>query len=229
MDLDFDPYLRIEGVTVGERDVALLRAVGREGSLNAAASSLDRSYSRAHARLADLEAAVGTLVERQRGGADGGGSELTATARELLERYADLADALSGTAQTPHATLSGTVIERDGELATVETPAGVVRAIAPTEADRVRVRFPADAVTLHAPDGTPAEAETSARNRFEGTVAAVDEGTATASITVDVGASVPLVVRVTLDSVDLLDLAPGAPVVATVKATAARATPTADA
>lgn len=237
MDLDFDPYLRVGDVTVGARDVALLRAVGREGSLNGAASALGRSYSRAHARLSDLEDALGTLVERRRGGADGGGSELTPAARELLERFADLADALSGTAGTPHATLTGTVVEREGELATVETPAGTVRAVladeravaaddgatAADDTDRVRVRFPADAVTLHAPDGTPAETETSARNRFAGTVAAIEAEEATASVTVDVGASAPLAVRVTLASVELLDLAPGRAVVATVKATATRA------
>ena len=223
MELDFDPYLRVGDVSVGERDVALLRAVGRNGSLNAAASDLGRSYSRAHRRLSTLEDAVGPLVDRQRGGAGGGGSDLTATARTLIERYEDLADALSGTASTPHATLEGTVTDREGELVTVETPAGPVRAIATDDADRVRVRFPADAVTLHAPAATPAESETSARNRFDGTIRAIDVGDATAAVTVDVGASAPLVVTITRASQELLALEPGAVVVATVKATAARA------
>ena len=223
MDQEFDPYLRVGEVTVGERDVALLRTIGHEGSLNAAATSLERSYSRAHARLADLEDAMGDLVERRRGGASGGGSHLTTAARDLIERYEDLADALSGTVRTPHATLAGTVIDREGDMATVETPAGRVRAIATDDADEVRVRFPADAVTLNAPASAPAESETSARNRFEGTVSAVETAAATASVTVDVGASVPLVVRVTRASVELLDLAAGTSVVATVKATATRA------
>lgn len=142
LDLDFDPSLRAGDVTVGERDVALLRAVGREGSLSAAAGFLDRSYSRAHARLSTLEVALGPLVERQRGGADGGGSELTPAARELLERFGDLEDALARTAGTPHVTLSGTVADREGDLVTVETPAGSVSAVAADDVgagDAVRV------------------------------------------------------------------------------------------
>jgi molybdate transport system regulatory protein len=228
MDPDVDPYLDAGEVTVGERDVALLRAVGREGALNAATADLGRSYSRAHSRLRTLEDELGQLVERERGGAGGGGSELTATARDLLATYADLADALDGTATTEHATVVGEVVDREGELATVQTPAGTVRAVYAGDAERVRVRFPADAVTLHPAEDAPPEDATSARNRFPGTVADVDGGTATASIAVDVGAGAPLVVRVTRSSVDTLGLAPGTDVVATVKATATRAIPIAD-
>lgn len=229
MDAGVEPHLRVGETTVDSRDAALLRAVADHGSLNAAAEALGRSYSRAHARITDLEAALGPLVERERGGSGGGGSQLTDRGRELLARFDRLAAALDGTATTERLVLDGTVADREGELAVVDTPIGRVRAIVLTDADRVQVSFRADAVTLHDPDAAPAADATSARNRFEGTVESVDRGQATASVAVDVGADTPLVVRVTTDSMERLGLVPGAFVVATVKATATRATAAYDA
>ncbi|MFB6151538.1 MAG: molybdenum-dependent transcriptional regulator [Haloarculaceae archaeon] len=225
MDAGFEAHLREGNATVDERDAALLRAVADHGSLNAAADALGRSYSRAHARLDELEAATGPLVERERGGAGGGGSRLTDRARELLARFDRLRAALDGTATTERLVLDGTVAEREGELATVETAAGRVRALALTDDERVQVSFRADAVTLHDPAAAPGESDTSARNRFEGSVVAVDRDEATARATIDVGAADPLVVRVTTESLDRLGLASGASVVASFKATATRATP----
>jgi len=86
------------------------------------------------------------------------------------------------------------------------------------------VSFRADAVTLHRPSGAPEGDETSARNRFEGTVTGVDRAEAVAGVTVDVGAESPLVVRVTTDSLDRLGVEAGDAVVASFKATATRAT-----
>ena len=258
MDPGFDARLREAGTTFGDRDATLLRAVDDQGSLNAAASSLGRSYARAHERLDGLEDAFGPLVERQRGGAGGGGSHLTENARDLLARYDRLRTALSGTAAVEETVLTGRVVDRDGELATVETPAGRLRALAP-EADRVQVTVRADSVTLHAPDDAPSAGGTSARNRFEARVTGVDRGEAVALVTVAVddqeegeaneddagtvrgdgdegsdgradadvdGEARPtLAALVTLDSVDRLSLEPGSRVVATLKATATRATP----
>lgn len=129
MDAGFAAHLTVGDCAFDERDAALLRAVDRESSLNAAASALGRSYSRAHERIADLEAEAGPLVERRRGGAGGGGSELTDRARDLLARYDRLVTALHGTAATEAVTVVGDVVERDGDLATVETPAGRIRAL----------------------------------------------------------------------------------------------------
>jgi len=223
-DAGFEAHLRVGEVTVDRRDAALLRAVAEEGSLSAAAGSLGRSYSRAHARIGDLEAELGPLVERRRGGADGGGSRLTDRARELLARFDRLAAALDGTAAVERLVVDGEVRERAGEVVTVETPVGVLRALALTDDDRVQVSVRADAVTLHAPEDAPPVDETSARNRFSGTVTGVDEGEATASVAVDVGVDDPLVVTVTTESLRRLALAPGSDVVASFKATATRAT-----
>lgn len=237
---DDDPAAAFEaGLRVGEStfdgdDAALLRAVDREGSLSRAADELGRSYSRAHRRVSELEAATGPLVERTRGGPDGGGSELTATARRLLGRFDRLAAALAETATVDETVLRGTVTARDGELVTVETPAGDLRAVVATAGDagpgaavgaEVAVAVRADAVTLYDPERAPRADDTSARNRFEGTVAGLDRAAAVATVRVDVGAPTRLVALLTAASVDRLALSAGDRVAASFKATAARATP----
>jgi molybdate transport system regulatory protein len=227
MDAGFEAHLRVGEETVDERDAALLRAVAAQESLSAATEALGRSYSRAHSRIRDLEAAAGPLVERQRGGADGGGSHLTHEARELLAAFDRLEAALAGTATTERMALDGEVTARAGDLATVETAAGTVRALDVDDAgrgDHVQVSFRSDAVTLHDPESAPVAGESSARNRFDGTVESVDRGDGTALVRVDVGAEEPLAVRITEQSLRELDLEVETPVAASVKATAIRAT-----
>lgn len=225
VDADFDARLQSEEVAFADRDAVLLRAIDDAGSLNRAADALGRSYSRSHGRLKELEAAFGPLVERRRGGASGGGSTLTEPARELLARFDRLRAGYSAIAETSEAVLPGTVVERSGELGTVETAAGPVGALVPPAADAVDVTIRADAVTLHEPGDTPANGATSARNRFEGRVAAVERGAAISHVTVDVGAATTLYALVTEASRRQLALEPGTVVVASFKATATRATP----
>ncbi|MFC7167433.1 TOBE domain-containing protein [Halospeciosus flavus] len=225
MDAGFDARLRADDVSFGAEDAALLRAVDEVGSLNRAADELGRSYSRAHDRLTDLEDAFGTLVERQRGGSGGGGSSLTDTARDLLARFDRLRAGYTSVAETTEAVLDGRVVSRDGELGTVETGAGRVRALVPPGVDTVQVSLRADAVTLHDPDETPAESATSARNRFVGEVVDVERGEAVSRVRVDVGTDAPLYALVTDESRDRLTLEAGRQVVASFKATATRATP----
>jgi len=232
VDGEFDAFLTSDDIAFGARDAALLRAIDAEGSLNAAASSLERSYSRAHGRVATLEEAFGSLVERVRGGSGGGGSTLTTTAWDLLARYDRLQAAVSGTISAEEIVFVGRVVERTGELAVCETTVGTVRALAPADAERVQVAVRADAITLHAPTDVPPEAGTSARNRFEGVVREIERGTAVGRVLVtlpepaeaDRTEPPPLVAIVTTDSLDRLGLDVGDPVVATWKATATRAT-----
>lgn len=207
------------------RDAALLRAIDEHGSLNAAADALGRSFAHAQRRVVALEDAFGQLVDRRRGGADRGGSELTDRARGLLTRFDRLRAEFSGAATAPHTVLPGRVTERDGELATVRTEAGPVRTLAPPGADRVEVSIRADAVTLYAPGEEPDDDGTSARNRFAGEVAAVDAGETVATVELVVPDGVRLMALVTLASVDRLGLAAGTRAVATFKATATRAVP----
>jgi molybdate transport system regulatory protein len=220
-----DPYLETGDVRIDERDVELLRGIDEHGSIHHAASELGRSYARMQQRVVELEEAVGPLVVRTRGGAGGGGSRLTEDARDLLARFERLRTAFSGIAVVEETVLPGTVRDREGELATVETPAGTLRTLCPPGATAVEVAIRADAVTLYAPSEAPPEGGTSARNRLHGTVSAVHRGDAVARVAVDVGLEAPLSALVTTDSVERLGLAAGVEVVATFKATATRATP----
>ncbi|MFB6132068.1 MAG: TOBE domain-containing protein [Halanaeroarchaeum sp.] len=225
MDAEFDARLRADDVECTERDVTLLETIDEVGSIYGAADELGRSYSRCHQRISALEDAFGALVERQRGGAAGGGSSLTANAEELLARFHRLSAGYLSVAETTEAVFEGTVRERTGELGTVETDAGSLVAIVPPEGDAVQVSLRADAVTLHDPGETPQEGGTSARNRFDGRVVDIERGEAISLVTVDVGAQAPLFALVTEDSRERLELAPDRRLVATFKATATRATP----
>jgi molybdate transport system regulatory protein len=225
MDAAVEARLQIGETAFDEEDAAVLRAVHEWGSLSTAAQRLGRSYSRVHARITELETAVGPLVERQRGGADGGGSHLTSNAWELLGQFVRLRTVVSDTASAKDVVLVGTVVGRDGELATVETAAGRVRAVLFEDADDVEVLFRADAVTLYTPDTAPPAAGTSARNRFQGTVTTIDRREAIADVTIAVESAVQVSVLITRQSLETLALQPGTDVVATFKATATRAIP----
>ncbi|AGB32491.1 TOBE domain-containing protein [Natrinema pellirubrum DSM 15624] len=230
MEKEFDPYLRIDDVTVDRSDVAMLRAIDDRGSLSGAAEALERSYPRLQQRVVELEDAIGPLVERTRGGAGGGGSSLTERARDLLARFDRLVAAYEGVARVDETVLSGPVVDRDGELATVATAAGEVLAVVPGEAATVSVTIRSDAVSLHAPEDVPRAEGTSVRNRFPGTVSWLEAGDAVARVGIALEAAedgddaddAELVALVTRRSVDALGLEPGRSIVASVKATAVR-------
>ncbi|MFA9501419.1 TOBE domain-containing protein [Natrinema sp. H-ect1] len=230
MEKEFDPYLRIDDVTVDRSDIAMLRAIDDRGSLSGAAEALERSYPRLQQRVVELEDAIGPLVERTRGGAGGGGSSLTDQARDLLARFDRLVAAYEGVARVDETVLSGPVVNRDGELATVATDAGEVLAVVPSEAAAASVTIRSDAVSLHAPEDVPRAEGTSVRNRFPGTVAWLEAGDAVARVGIDLEAAedggdaddAELVALVTRRSVDALGLEPGRSIVASVKATAVR-------
>jgi molybdate transport system regulatory protein len=223
-----DAAVRIEsdGVVFEARDAVLLRAIDEHGSLNAAATALERSFAHAQRRVVELEEAFGSLVERRRGGAGGGGSELTDRARDLLTRFARLQAEFAGVADATLSVFSGTVRARDGELATVDTEPGRVLALVPkgvTVGATVDVSVRADAVTVELPEEAPAPDATSARNRFEGQVAAVTRGEAIGRVAVDVGTETPLWALLTTNSLDRMALAADDDVVVSFKATATRA------
>lgn len=223
-EVGFAARLHANGETFDASDAALLRAVDTHESLNAAADALDRSYAHSHERLEELEGAFGSLVTRQRGGPGGGGSRITEVARTLLARFERLRVAIAGVARSEETVFSGRVVARDGELATVETAAGRVCALAPVDCDEVDLTVQADAVTIHASQDNVAAETTSARNHLPGTVTAVDNGESVARVAIDVGADAPVVALVTVDSTEQLDLRRGATVIASFKATATRAT-----
>lgn len=221
-----ETHLTAGGETVTARDIELLEAIAAQGSIHAATEELGRSYAHAQRRVVELEESVGPLVERQRGGSGGGGSTLTDDARALLTRFDRLKTAANGLTTVEETILRGQVIERDGELGTVECKPGQVRALVPPEGGTVEVSVRSDAVTLTPPTETPAPGETSARNQFLGAVERVESGESVANVRLDLGAGTSLVALVTKESTERLDLEPGREVVASFKATATRATET---
>lgn len=230
MDATVDAQLRADDVSFTAADAELLRAVAEAGSVSGATDALGRSRARALHRIEALESAFGSLVERQRGGATGGGSELTPTAEELLGQFDRLQATLAGTANAEECVIYGTITEREREFCVVATDAGPVRArlvdhpARNLDGDsRVQVSVRSDTVTLHAPTDTPGEDATSARNRFEGTVVDVESDTAIGRVTVDVGTEESLIALLTEESLDRLALDAGDAVVASFKATATRA------
>jgi molybdate transport system regulatory protein len=227
MDLNaaFDARFHEEGIEFTERDVELLQAIDEQRSINRAANALDRSYSRSQQRIVELEETFGALVERQRGGPGGGGSTLTNEAYHLLAEFDCLYAEFTGVAETEETVLSGTIVESEGELATVETSVGPVQAIIPTTTPAVQLAIRADAVTLLAPGTTPDAETTSARNRFHGEVVDIEQGEAIARVILDIGGDVDLAALVTQTSISKLDVTPGDRVIASFKATATRAFP----
>jgi molybdate transport system regulatory protein len=83
-------WLEVDGEHVfGPGRLALLRAIDREGSIQAAADRMDISYRHAWSMLkASGERAGRPLVETRRGGKSGGGARLTEYGRSLCEAFA---------------------------------------------------------------------------------------------------------------------------------------------
>lgn len=78
----------------GEGPARLLHALEKNGSLRAAAASMDMAYTKALKILKNAENALGfPLTIRVTGGRDGGGSRLTPEGKEWLSRYESYRDA----------------------------------------------------------------------------------------------------------------------------------------
>lgn len=77
-----------EEYVFGLGTMRLLAEIERLGSISAAARELGMSYRYALERITVVEKRLDrSLVERTRGGKEGGGAKLTAFGRELLEDY----------------------------------------------------------------------------------------------------------------------------------------------
>jgi len=221
----FEPHLAIDETTVTDRDIRMLRAIDRHGSMHRAADELGRSYPHLQRRVVELEEAIGQLTRRDRGGKDGGGTELTADALDLIRRFERLRVELSGVTSVPEAVIPGTVTAQRGELATVRTAAGEITARVPTGSVDVEIAVRADAVVLVDPR-SPSQDRTSLRNQLRGTVSNLAVADAIATVTVDVADGVTLTSLVTEESVDRLGIEEGTDVIAAFKTTAARAVST---
>jgi len=76
---------------VGENIINLLKHIDKTGSLKSAATELNISYRKAWGNMKDAESQLNIqLVEKQRGGKDGGNSKLTQEAKNLIAAFDEL-------------------------------------------------------------------------------------------------------------------------------------------
>ena len=73
---------------IGPGKIALLEAIGREGSISAAGRALGMSYKRAWALVDAMNRMLGTpVIETSSGGPRGGGARLTEAGHDLVADY----------------------------------------------------------------------------------------------------------------------------------------------
>jgi molybdate transport system regulatory protein len=102
-----DPRLRLRlqyeaGSRLGPGKVDLLEAIADTGSISAAGRALGMSYTRAWALVDQMnDSFVDPLVSSARGGARGGGAQLTETGLSVLGHYRAL-EAAARAAGAPH-------------------------------------------------------------------------------------------------------------------------------
>jgi len=93
------PRLRLrlqfeEGARLGPGKADLLEHIGRTGSISAAGRTMKMSYTRAWALVEQMnESFAEPLVASARGGARGGGAQLTETGAAVLHHYRALEEA----------------------------------------------------------------------------------------------------------------------------------------
>ena len=90
------------GYAFGEGSFKLLNKIQEHGTLRGASKELGMSYSHAWGIIKQIELTIGKpLLKTQKGGPHGGGgSELTAEAKLLMEKYLELKENLKGIDET---------------------------------------------------------------------------------------------------------------------------------
>lgn len=89
-------WIEVDGKPVfGKGRMQMLEGIGRHGSISKAAKEINISYRKAWGYLDAMEKRLNiTLVDRQAGGRDGGGTWLTDEAREFLRKFEKLEDGI---------------------------------------------------------------------------------------------------------------------------------------
>ncbi len=87
-------WIEVDGEPVfGRGRRFLLEAIATHGSINRAAREIDISYRKAWSYVKAMEDRLGVpLVERRKGGRNGGGAVLTPEAKRFLRQFAALED-----------------------------------------------------------------------------------------------------------------------------------------
>lgn len=207
---------------VTSTDIALLRALAREGSLVGASRRVGISRDRAVYRIARLERAFGgPVVESVRGGADHGGTVLTVLGDRIVRRGFESLELLNARPVTPLAPsnlLHGVYHRSPSPEVRVGRVLRFKVAFAAEEGARVSLLLDPEAVVV-----ARRRFPSSARNVLPGTVEGVRHGPGELDVTLVVRCSgTRLRVAVTDESLRQLALGPGVPVELYVKATALR-------
>ncbi|MFC1566755.1 winged helix-turn-helix domain-containing protein [bacterium] len=85
----------------GDGKFKVLQAVSEEGSINKAAKKLAMSYKKAWSSIQAIETRLGMeLVQKNKGGANGGSSELTKSGKRLLENYNNFREGINNYVDT---------------------------------------------------------------------------------------------------------------------------------
>lgn len=80
--------LLADSIAMGPGKADLLEAIDKTGSISAAGRSMDMSYRRAWMLVDEMNRCFKTpLVAAAKGGAHGGGAQLTQTGQQVLARY----------------------------------------------------------------------------------------------------------------------------------------------
>ena len=93
---------------IGPGKAELLERIGATGSIAAAGREMGMSYKRAWMLVEEMNAAFKLpLVQSARGGAGGGGAQLTETGAEVLRQYQDALALASDAVSKPVTVLEG--------------------------------------------------------------------------------------------------------------------------
>lgn len=77
-----------ENIAIGQGKADLLEAIGRTGSISAAARDLDMSYRKAWMLVDEMNQSFRTpVVQAAKGGHRGGGAQVTELGQEALNRF----------------------------------------------------------------------------------------------------------------------------------------------
>lgn len=89
-----------KGVAMGPGKAAMLRAIRETRSINAAGKQFGMSYRRAWLLVDEMNTLfAGPLVIARRGGAGGGGAEVTRLGERVLQAYVELGQLVAKSAQ----------------------------------------------------------------------------------------------------------------------------------
>lgn len=179
-----------EGIPLGAQRVALLEAIGREGSISGAARAVGLSYRAAWDAIRAMNNLVGRpLVAGQTGGRRGGGASLTPEGIALVRNFRRLETEMARA-------FNALAPELDSELGGNDATGGATAA---------RLMF-------------GGFLRTSARNELRGTIVAAHAGPVSAEVALEIAEGQVLVTTLTSRSLRDLGLFPGRPAIALVKA-----------